>query len=252
MSYDLAVVRAALGDDTLPVRAFDILDSSNAECRRARAAGEDRCLILADCQTAGRGRMGRSFASPAGAGLYMSLLFRPAPGAAGAVGITTWAAVTAAEAVAELTGLQCGIKWVNDLFLNGKKVCGILTEGIGAHVIVGIGVNLTPAAMPEEAARIAGCLGRGDIRDALAGRIAGGLLRYVPGDTSHMDAYRRRSIVTGRRVRFLREGKPLDGVAAAIEDDGALRVDTAQGPVSLRFGEISLDAVEGIGESVFF
>ena len=231
-------------DDALPIRALDTVDSTNTECRRALAAGETRCLVLADAQSAGRGRMGRSFHSPAGSGLYMSLLFRPAAGAADAVGVTTFAAAATAESIEELTGLSCGIKWVNDLYLNGKKVCGILTEGVGAAVIVGIGVNLTPAPMPAEIAHIAGCLGRGDIRDALAGRIAAALLRYRPGDSGHMDAYRRRSIILGRRVRFTLNGRPLKGRAAAVGDGGELLVDTAEGRVALCSGEISLDEIE--------
>lgn len=246
MAIEPAAVRAALGDPALPLYLFDKIDSTSNECRRRLSAGEGRCLVLAECQTAGRGRRGKSFFSPAGAGLYMSLLFRPEGGPAAALGVTTYAAVCVAETVAALTGTECGIKWVNDLYLDGRKVCGILTEAVGGAVIVGIGVNLTRAAAPEGLEQIVGWIGRGDVRDALAGRIAGALLRYAPGDTSHMDAYRSRSVVLGRRVRFALNGAEREGVAAAIADDGALTVQTADGPVVLRGGEISLTGIEGI------
>ena len=241
-AFDLSLIQALVGDPALPVYAFDTIDSTNTECRRRLNAGEARCLVLADAQSAGRGRRGRSFFSPAGAGLYMSLAFRPEGGPAAAVGVTTCAAVCAAEAIETLTGLRCGIKWVNDLYLDGKKVCGILTEAIGEAVVVGIGVNLTPSAVPEELRNIVGCLGREGIRDQLAGGLARRLLCYRSGNTAHMAEYRRRSVVLGRRVRF----GDSAGLAAAIEDDGALAVDTAGGRVLLRAGEISLEEIEGL------
>ena len=242
MNFNKTTIRAALGDTALPLYLFDCIDSTNSECRRRLAAGERRCIVIADRQTAGRGRRGRSFYSPPDAGLYMSLLLRPEGGAASAVGVTTCAAVRAAEAVEALTGKRCGIKWVNDLYYGGKKVCGILAEAVGDAVIVGIGINLLPTAAPPELSEIMGCLDAPGVRDALAGTIARGVLDYVPGDVSHMDGYRRRSVVLGRRVRFA-DG---EGVAAEILDDGGLAVDTAAGRVILRSGEVSLTAIEGL------
>lgn len=240
-AFDLSEIQALTGG-ALPVYAFDTIDSTNAECRRRLAAGEERCLVLAGAQSAGRGRRGRSFFSPAGAGLYMSLAFHPEGGPAAAVGVTTFAAVCVAEAVEDLTGLRCGIKWVNDLYLDGKKVCGILAEAVNSAVVVGIGVNLRPAAVPEELKSIVGCLDREGVRDALAGEIARRLICYRSGDVGHMAEYRRRSVVLGRRVRFGERA----GLAAAIEDDGALAVDTGEGRVLLRAGEISLEGIEGL------
>ena len=243
MCFDEDYIRGAVSDPALPVYFFDSIDSTNLECRRRMMAGETRCLAIADAQTAGRGRRGRSFFSPPGAGLYLSLGFRPEGGAASVAGITTYAAVVVAEAVSRLGGIECGIKWVNDLYLDGKKVCGILAEAVGDAVIVGIGVNLTESAVPEELRSIVGWLGRADIRDALAAGLANGLLRYIPGDTRHMEEYRRRSLVLGRRVCF---GEGGEGIARAIADDGALIVETAGGSVELRSGEISLTEIEGL------
>ena len=244
MNPDMHVQRETQGG--LPLYRFSEIDSTNNECRRRLAAGETRCAVLADTQTAGRGRSGKRFYSPAGAGLYLSLMLPAEGGSAGAVGLTTRAAVCTAEAVSALTGKDCGIKWVNDLYWQGKKVCGILTEGAGGAYIVGIGVNLTPAAVPEELWEIMGCLDAPGIRDALAGQLLARLTAAQPGDLSHMEAYRRRSIVLGRTVTFLRGETLCAGTAAAIADDGALAVDTAEGRIWLRSGEISLRGIEGL------
>ena len=243
MGFDESYLRGAIWDPALPVCLFDSIDSTNLECRRRMAAGERSCLAIADTQTAGRGRRGRSFFSPPGAGLYLSLGFSPEGGVASVTGITTYSAVVAAEAISRLSGIECGIKWVNDLYLDGKKVCGILAEAVGPAVIVGIGVNLAESAVPEELRSIVGWLGRPEIRDKLAVELVNGLLRYVPGDTAHLAEYRRRSLVLGRRVRFGEEG---EGIARAILDDGALAVETAGGTVELRSGEISLTGIEGL------
>lgn len=247
MVLDAALLRARLKDAALPVYCYESLDSTSAECRRRHAAGQTRCLVLAGTQTAGRGRGGKKFYSPAGAGLYMSLLFP----AAGSEGLTPYAAVCAAEAVEKLSGLRCGIKWVNDLFFGDKKVCGILAERLGKCVVFGIGINLASAAVPEELRDIMGCLGleaseASRLREALAAEIANGLLAWPPADAGYMEEYRRRSVVLGRRVRFRKNGAETDGIAVEIGDDGALAVDTLTERVVLRSGEISLCSVEGL------
>ena len=225
-------------DAALPVYRFETLDSTSTECRRRYAAGETRCLVLAEAQTAGRGRSGKRFYSPAGAGLYMSLMFPVAAGAEGL--ITPYAAVCAARAVEKLTGLSCGIKWVNDLFFEERKVCGILAERLGGCVILGVGINLTRAAVPEELRDIMGCLGWAGEREPLAAEIVDGLLAWPVEDTAYMEEYRRRSVVLGRRVRFRWNGAETDGIAVGIAGDGALEVDTGAGRVVLRSGEVSL------------
>lgn len=220
---------------------FSELDSTNAECRR-RLNAEDRFFVVADVQTAGRGRHGKSFYSPLG-GLYMSYAFHPSEGAVSAVGITTYAAVAVTDAIEEITEIRCGVKWINDLFLEGKKVCGILAEAVDEGVILGIGINLVPAAVPDELHSVVGWLGRPDIRDPLAEAIARRLLDYRPGDISHMNAYRSRSIVLGKRVRYPWAGGEREGLAVEIDDSGALHVEGACGRDVLRAGEISLSGI---------
>ena len=246
MTLDAALIRDRLNGAALPVYCYETLDSTSTECRRRHAAGETRCLVLAETQTAGRGRSGKGFYSPAGAGLYMSLMFPLASGAEG--GLTPYAAVCAAEAIEKLTGVSCGIKWVNDLFFEERKVCGILAEALGGCAILGVGINLTPAAVPEELRDIMGCLGLegSHLREPLAAEIANGLLAWPVEDTAYMEEYRRRSVVLGRRVRFRLNGAETDGIAVEIADDGALEIDTGAERAVLRSGEVSLRAVEGL------
>ena len=133
----------------IPVYHYDTLDSTNTQCKRLAAEGAASAVVTADCQTAGRGRMGRRFQSPPGLGLYLSVLWRTGLCAETLPTITPLAAVAVCRAIENVCGLHCGIKWPNDLLLGGRKVCGILTEsafrpdGTPDWVIVGIGVNVS-------------------------------------------------------------------------------------------------------------
>ena len=149
----------AVGEYPAPVYVHERLDSSNQTAKRLALAGAPHgTLVLAGQQSAGRGRMGRRFESPAGKGIYLSLVLRVPVPASKALGVTVGAAVAVARAVQKLCGIELGIKWVNDLYYQGKKVCGILTEagtsvesGLLEWLVVGIGLNLTttPADWPE-------------------------------------------------------------------------------------------------------
>ena len=141
----------AVGEYPAPVYVHERLDSSNQTAKRLALAGAPHgTLVLAGQQSAGRGRMGRRFESPAGKGIYLSLVLRVPVPASEALGVTVGAAVAVARAVQKLCGIELGIKWVNDLYYQGKKVCGILTEagtsvesGLLEWLVVGIGLNLT-------------------------------------------------------------------------------------------------------------
>ena len=131
------------------IRVFPCLPSTNQEAKRmALESAEQGSAVLAEEQSAGRGRLGRSFFSPRGNGLYMSVILRPKADVSNAVLITTAAAVGVCRAIDTVTGRHPQIKWVNDLYLNEKKICGILTEavtnfetGVIESVVVGIGIN---------------------------------------------------------------------------------------------------------------
>jgi len=215
--------------------------------------------LIAEEQTAGRGRLGRSFHSPVGCGLYMSLLLRPEMKAEETTGLTACAAVAVAEAIEEITGRSAGIKWVNDVLMDGKKVCGILTEaGVDSasrrmsHVIIGIGINTRtpPGGFPEEIREIAGALygendeAPDDLRNRLAAAVLNRLLDAAedPMAENVFEAYRSRSIIPGKAIRILSPGQePKEALAEALERDYALRVRYPDGNVGfLRSGEVSI------------
>ena len=145
----------AVGPSPAPVQLYDTLESTNRTAKLLALEGAAHgTLVLAGGQTAGRGRLGRSFASPAGKGVYCSVVLRPPLPAANAQTATIGAAVAVCRAVQMLCGLELAIKWVNDLYYRGKKVCGILTEagtdlesGQLEWLVVGIGLNLTTSAV---------------------------------------------------------------------------------------------------------
>ena len=229
-------ISALLSLPDVRVEAHETLPSTNDACRRLLREGAARCLVLAGQQTGGRGRRGRAFFSPPG-GLYMSVAFPAAPEE---LTLTCRAAVVTARAVAAVAGADCGIKWVNDLYLGGKKVCGILAERVGDSAIVGIGVNLIPAPLPPELEGRVGFLGCDDVREALAAEIARALLQRTPGDGAWMEEYRRRCVVPGKEIRCTVGERSFSAFALAVDDDGGLVVRGPDGVETLRWGEVTI------------
>lgn len=233
----------------LPLTVFDRIDSTNSEAKRRIAAGDERRqLLLAREQTAGRGRMGRSFFSPAETGLYMTLTLGRAEELSDPALLTIAAAAATAGAIETLTGERTAIKWVNDIYMAGKKVCGILceavTDGAGHTVVLaGIGVNIETAEFPPELRQKAGALPRAADRAELAAEITARLLEIwdAPEKSDFLAEYRSRSFVPGHRVRFVRGGTEREALALGIDDDGALlvRYDDGTGE-ALRSGEVSV------------
>ena len=173
--------------DVFIIEVRDSVTSTNTVLRSLAAMGAPEGYVLAAAgQTAGKGRHGRSFHSPADSGAYFSLLLRPGPKTCDASLITSAAAVAAAEAIEEVFGLYVGIKWVNDLVLETKKVCGILTEaefnvesGMIDSAVLGIGINITKPenGFPEELRDVATALtgmGQGDLGQAVGCEQAAG------------------------------------------------------------------------------
>lgn len=264
-------VRAALplGTTAPDILVFDTLDSTNTEAKRMARACLDSgtslprpTLIIARSQTAGRGRMGRDFYSPAHTGLYMTLLYATDRPLTDAVAMTGAAAVAVATVLEDLTGESFLIKWVNDIYRRGCKVCGILTEAISGegglphHIAVGIGINVTTEAFPDglraPAASVASVTdGRApfDI-NALAARVAATLLALVedPAAPAVVDAYRARSMLTltPTPVTVFRGAEVYDAVAEGIGEDYALHIRRPDGRVEvLSGGEVSVRAKAG-------
>lgn len=232
------------------ISIYNTLPSTNAllkeECKNG--APEYR-TVIADCQTSGRGRLGRSFCSDIG-GLYMSFLIRNI-NQADIIGITAAAGVSAAEAIKNVFNVACGIKWVNDLIYNEKKVCGILAEGVVSDdgniegVVIGIGVNIAPPknGFPDEIKDIAGAVS--DVytvekRNALVREILMSFARNF-GSSELADKYRSLSTVIGKDIKVITPSETYYAKALEIDDFFGLTVMTEDGKKkTLRSGEISI------------
>ena len=254
MEWAEEAIRRALGSKWahIPLRMLTETDSTNLRLKEAYRAGEiaPPWLLTADSQSAGRGRLGRKFVSPPGTGLYMSLLAAPPEGTDCGL-ITISAAVAVCRAIEETTGLRPKIKWVNDLFVRGKKVCGILAEGLDGAAVIGIGVNLRtpPGGFPPEAGP-AGALDAEAEALALAGLIARHILDGLerPGDPAILDAYRQRMPLTGHTIAYTENGQKKTALVTGVAPDGGLMIQDDTGPHTLRSGEVTLGSgtVEGL------
>jgi len=244
------------------VETRSTVTSTNTELRQiAERGAPEGCVLAAGEQTAGKGRIGRSFHSPAGSGAYFSLLLRPGRYAANAALITSAAAVAAAKAIADVTGIETGIKWVNDLFTGGKKVGGILTEtvsgmqnGVIESAILGIGINIIrpDEGFPGTLEEIAGALYQKETGvDSVRSRLIAATLDifweyYIDLENrDFLEDYRARSIVLGKDISVISGNREQPARAVAIDDDCGLVVRYESGDIeTLRSGEVS---VRGIG-----
>ncbi len=244
-------IRAFLEDgEDLEIMVFKSIDSTNNEAKREIANGLTKdAVFVANEQTSGRGRRGKNFYSPEKSGLYFTAVLHPEATLNDSVGITALTAVIVADVIAEITKKHPKIKWVNDIFIDNKKVCGILTEAVSDFeanrvqaVIVGIGINLTTHIFPDEICDIAGSVGEIN-RCYLAAEIFKRLKAGCEslGERKFMDDYRKYSLVIGNEVEFSRNGRDYIATARDISDDGSLLVTTEDGEeIALNSGEISV------------
>lgn len=241
----------------LDVTVLPTVTSTNALVRQKAGEGAgEGCVVIAREQTAGRGRLGRSFFSPADTGLYLSILLRPtAYTPRQAVCLTAAAAVAMGRAIKKVTGETPGVKWVNDLFLRGKKVCGILTEasvgletGALEFLVLGAGVNVycPETGFPEGLEAIAGSVLEQPLPDGknrLAGEFLNGLLDFYthPEERAYLEDYRRWSLAVGREITVLSGGGEARAFAYGIDDDCRLLVRYETGETqALSYGEIAI------------
>lgn len=242
-----------------PIEVHKIIDSTNVELkRRTLEGGVHGLTLLAEEQTGGKGRLGRSFYSPPGTGIYMSILLKPEMDGSDAVLITTAASVAVCRGIQKLLGVQPQIKWVNDVYLGDKKICGILTEAISDFeigkidsVVVGIGINYRTEDFPEELKNRAGCIGRESQapRNSLVAAVLNEFWEIYEHLTERefMEDYRKWSNVIGKNVRFLENDTWQGARAVDIDNNGGLVVEYEGegGSVvrrTLHTGEITLRA----------
>jgi len=238
------------------VVVFDEIDSTNMEAKRRAANGDKNPLIIvADQQSMGRGRFGRSFYSPQGCGIYMSMLIYPTQDQLSqATMFTTAAAVAVCRAISSLSEVDPKIKWVNDIYVDSKKVCGILSEavfdmenGVIGSIVVGIGINFKNGGeLPEEIADIAGTVFGNEpptSRNRLTAQVANEFFEILKNIQSHefLKEYRERSMLLGEEIVYSRGNEKYAAVAEDIDDDGALVVRFEDGRrEALRSGEVSV------------
>ena len=251
-------IRAALpggAPDDLDIRVHDEVDSTNNEAKRLLSDGlRGPALVVASRQSAGRGRRGRAFSSPEG-GAYLTLVLPGGTAAADATFVTMAAAVAVARAIRSCSACEPRIKWVNDVFVDGRKVCGILTEGTTDletgtidNVIVGIGVNTTASDLPVELEDIATgiALNPGCDRNGLVAAIVAELLTLDPlGPDADLEAlveeYRASSLVIGEHLEYEERGIIFYGRAVDIDETGGLVIEREDGKsVTLHGGEVTL------------
>lgn len=250
-------IRLYLQNPKVLVKVHKEVDSTNQEARREAMTNgaEHGSMVLAGCQTAGRGRRGRSFFSPKDAGLYMSVILRPEKTLQQSLLLTTAAAAAVYKAVRNVCGIDLDIKWVNDLYLDGKKVCGILTEaatdfesGNIEFAVVGIGLNLyqDSETLPEDLKKIAGALypsaqqAQKVDRNLLAAEIVNALLLETE-NLKLSEEYVKRNMIPGNRIRVTDGERSRMAMALEICPDGRLCIREEDGSESvLSYGEVSV------------
>lgn len=258
-----AEIKRFLTDKSLggKIEVYDVIDSTNNAAKNyaMKSGGRevfDR-VFVANCQTAGRGRLGRSFYSPPKTGLYMSFLLHPQILAESAVMLTTAASVAVCRAIENTANVRPEIKWVNDIYISNKKVCGILTEAVtdfesGAveSVVIGIGINISTEDFPDDLGGAAGNIGcaaahETNIRSRLAAEVINQVQSIIcedilsRGDRGYIKDYKERSMVLGKDIIILNTNETARAVD--IDDEGGLVAVTAEGKEKvLSTGEISI------------
>ncbi len=237
------------------------IDSTNTEAKRQAMEGAPHgLLILAEQQTMGKGRLGRSWSSPKGTGIWMSLLLKPDFKPEKASMLTLVTALSVTDAIRKGTGLEAWIKWPNDIVVNRKKVCGILTEMNALanqiyYIIVGIGINVNTKEFPEEIREIATSLqiekGMTIQRSLLISKVLEELEKNYEqflqaGDLKFLlEKYNKRLINCHKQVKMIGSSGTFAGTAKGINAKGELLIQTDNGLVEVRSGEVSVRGLYG-------
>lgn len=238
---------------------LDTVDSTNTYAKKlAHEGAKEGTVVIAEEQTAGRGRLGRSFYSPHSSGIYMSIILRPTLTAKQSLLITTSSAVAVAKAIEDNCYLETQIKWVNDIYSEGKKLCGILSEasidfetGGLEYAIVGIGINVSTAqtSFPDNIKDIATSIyphsSRRSIRSKIIGSVLNNLFEYKDrlGDSDILEEYKKRSFLIGKEIYILKGDEKIPATAIDISDNAELVVKLEDGSIkSLNAGEVSVRA----------
>lgn len=243
----------SLSKNKIDVVIIDDAPSSNAIAKELATNGaKEGTIVIVKRQSAGKGRMGRSFISNEENGLYMSIILRPELPASESVKITVIGAVAALEAIEKTSNKECSIKWVNDIYISDKKVCGILTEGAlnfessqFDYAILGIGVNITPPkdGFNEEIKSIATAIfsekAPKGYKSKLCAEIVDTFLHYYKNlkNEAYIASYREKSNLIGKRASVYRGNEVFDGLVIDIDNDASLVLKTEKGILKFNSGE---------------
>ncbi len=234
------------------IYVFDTIDSTNTYAKQLLMEHcPEGTLVVSNHQTSGRGRAGHSFYSPADTGVYFSIVLRPNLQFQSMLKVTLAAAVSVCEAIETLTNVSPSIKWVNDIFIDHKKIAGILTEATTDFetqtvdtVVVGIGINCHPTSFPKEIQDIAGSIDADGLeRNQLVSHIYQRMMYWKDHLDSNalMEAYRSRSIVIGKEIEYTVNTQKKVGRVLSIDDHGNLILeDTNKNTTTIVSGEISI------------
>lgn len=257
MSFSAEKIQEKLTVPGCRVFVFDEVTSTNDVAgKMARNGAPGWSVILSESQTSGRGRKGRSFFSPGGSGLYMSIILKPSGTVPESLRVTTAAAVAVAGTLEKVFGREARIKWVNDIFVNGKKVCGILAEsvlnpdGSVEYIVLGIGVNLfaPDKGFPEDISGIAGAVCNADdnqdgIRETFAAELLNNLSVYLSPEKEQLcfEEYRRRCLTLGRKGIAISGNSERNVDILSLNSDYSLNVRYQGGEEGTLFsGEVSV------------
>ncbi|MBP3916446.1 MAG: biotin--[acetyl-CoA-carboxylase] ligase [Clostridium sp.] len=236
---------------------YKTTSSTNEVAKKLALSGAKHgTVVISEEQTQGKGRMGRSFYSPANTGIYMSIILRPTLTAMDSVLITTSSSVAICDAIHKVTGIECQIKWINDIYINNKKIGGILTEastnfesGTIDYLILGIGINFNNPKdnFPDDLKEIADSLYNGNSnginRNILCAEILNNILSIIPKikDYNFISEYKKRSIILNQEIMYTSGGIYSKGRAIDINNDGSLVIKHDDGSIKiLNSGEISI------------
>ena len=234
------------------VTVLDETDSTNNYLKRMEETAKDGEIVIARRQTEGKGRLGRSFSSPAG-GIYISIFLRPEGEAEKALNITTSCAVAAATAIEHITGKEAKIKWVNDIFFENKKVCGILTEagtdvetGTLKYAVVGVGIDVyRQQNLPDEIKDIAGHLF--DAPCGVINRLAAEFIDrffYWYNNGYYINEYRKRSYLDNKTIEFAEKGETKQALVLGVNENCGLIINENGTERILRSGEVRITKYE--------
>ena len=237
---------ANISDKQTEVIVYDTVSSTNDLAKELCRKSDRELLIVANAQTNGRGRQGKTFFSPKDSGLYFSLTVNTDTPDFDFTGVTCAVSVACVRAIEKLTDLRPQIKWVNDIYIGDRKVCGILVQSVTQNgrmtrLIIGVGINISTVSFPEDIKSIAGSLNKNIDRSILTAEIVNNIRELLSRKSiEYIGEYKEKSNVLGKEIIYFRNGIPHPARAVDIDEKGGLVVEENGETITLISGEISL------------